>query len=60
MNLRNILEKACGCLFVLRGGLCTIPLCTRMCITPETACALPGELVTLFCQFISMETFHRN
>lgn len=56
MNLRNIREKACGCLCVLRGGLCTIPPCA----TPETARALPAELVTLFCQFISMETFHRN
>lgn len=45
---------------VLEGGLCTILPCIGMCMATETAHTLPAELGTLFCQFISMETFHRN
>jgi len=48
------------CQNALEGGLCTILPCTRMCMATETAHALPAELGTLLCQFISMKTFHRN
>lgn len=48
------------CQHVLEGGLCTILPRIGMCMATETAHTLPAELGTIFCQFISMETFHRN